>query len=35
LKAPADRIGNANRRNASFYTIDPRGLAVFDASIEF
>jgi VWFA-related protein len=25
-----DIIGEANRGNASFYTIDPRGLAVFD-----
>ena len=26
-------IDNANRANASFYTIDPRGLAVFDSPI--
>jgi hypothetical protein len=26
-------IDDANRANASFYTIDPRGLAVFDAPI--
>jgi len=30
-----DIIGNANRRNVSFYTIDPRGLTVFDASIQW
>jgi VWFA-related protein len=30
-----DIIGDANRRNTSFYTIDPRGLAVFDASIQW
>jgi VWFA-related protein len=29
-----DIIGEANRGNASFYTVDPRGLAVFDTSIE-
>lgn len=28
-----DIIGEANRGNATFYTIDPRGLAVFDTSI--
>jgi VWFA-related protein len=30
-----DIIGNANRHNVSFYTVDPRGLAVFDASIQW
>jgi VWFA-related protein len=30
----SDIIGSANRTNASFYTIDPRGLAAFDLSIE-
>jgi len=30
-----DLIGHANRWNTSFYTIDPRGLAVFDASIRW
>jgi VWFA-related protein len=29
-----DIIGDANRANATFYTIDPRGLPVFDTSIE-
>lgn len=28
-----DIIGEANRSNASFYTVDPRGLAVFDSPI--
>jgi VWFA-related protein len=28
-----DIIGAANRANASFYTVDPRGLAVFDAPL--
>jgi VWFA-related protein len=28
-----DLIGEANRANATFYTIDPRGLAAFDTSI--
>jgi VWFA-related protein len=30
-----DIIGNANRSNASFYTIDPRGLAVFNAEVQW
>ena len=29
-----DIIGDANRANATFYTIDPRGLPVFDTPIE-
>ncbi len=29
-----DIIGEANRGNATFYTVDPRGLPVFDTSIE-
>ena len=28
-----DLIQDANRANATFYTIDPRGLAVFDTPI--
>ncbi len=28
-----DLLGDANRANASFYTIDPRGLPVFDSPI--
>ena len=28
-----DLIASANRANASFYTVDPRGLAVFDSPI--
>jgi VWFA-related protein len=30
-----DIVGNANRRNTTFYAIDPRGLAVFDASVNW
>lgn len=29
-----DIIGAANRHNVSFYTIDPRGLAVFDTAVQ-
>jgi VWFA-related protein len=29
-----DIVGEANRGNATFYTVDPRGLAVFDTPIE-
>jgi VWFA-related protein len=28
-------VGNANRRNTTFYAIDPRGLAAFDASVNW
>ena len=30
-----DLLGDANRANLSFYTIDPRGLVVFDSPIGF